>query len=86
MNELLKKLNIENILETKTGYEYQTDDYDEFTNIYNTLEKYTKITKNSPQSYLNESGSHVEFDGEDYYIYLDADFNIDEYVLTITEG
>lgn len=86
MNELLKKLNIEGIVETSDGYEYATDDYDEFTDIYNKLESYTKLVKNSPQSFLNESGSHVEFDGDNYFVYLDADFNIDDYILTITKG
>ena len=86
MNELLKKLNIENIFETEDGYGYETESYDEFTDIYNKLESYTKLVKNSPQSYLNEASSHIEFDGDGYFVYLDADFNIDEYLLTITKG
>ena len=87
MKKLLRKLNIdEEPIELDNGYEYEFYDYDVFTDVYNTLENYTKITKNSPQSYLNEDSCHVEFDGDDYFVYLEGDFNSDEYTLTITEG
>lgn len=87
MKKLLRKLNIdEELIEIENGYEYEFYDYDVFTDVYNTLENYTNITKNSPQSYLNEDSCHVEFDGDDYFVYLEGDFNSDEYTLTITEG
>lgn len=87
MEKLLKKLGIGDLV-TKIdgGYEYSFEDYDTFTDIYNNLESTTIITKNSPQSYLNEDSCHVEFDGDDYFVYLDGDFNEDTYVLQITKG
>ena len=66
-------------------YVAEFNDFDMFTDIYNKLERTKSVTKNSPQSYLNENEGHVEFDGKDFTIYLEGDFNIDEYKITITE-
>lgn len=85
MKKLIDVLNIEMQIDINNNYHAQFNDYDEFTEIYNKLEKSNLITKNSPQSYLNEHDCHVEFDGDDYYVYLEGDFNIDEYTLTITK-
>ena len=86
MENLIKKLNLENMLEEDDkGYHYEFDDYDTFTTMYNKLENTRSITKNSPQSYLNENEGHVELDGEDFTVYLDGDFNIDDYKIIIIE-
>lgn len=86
MENLIKKLNLEDMLEEDDkGYHYEFDDYDTFTTMYNKLENTRSITKNSPQSYLNENEGHVEFDGEDFTVYLDGDFNIDDYKIIIIE-
>ena len=85
MDTIIKKLGIQ-VEETENGYVYKFDDYDEFTEIYNKLESMTaELSKNSPQSYLNESECHVEFDAYDYFVYLEGDLNIDDYVLRITK-
>lgn len=86
MENLIKKLNLEDVLEEDDkGYHYEFDDYDTFTTMYNKLENTRSITKNSPQSYLNENEGHVEFDGENFTVYLDGDFNIDDYKIIIIE-
>ena len=77
IDELIKLLNVD--------LQIDMDD-NEFTEIYNKLEKTNIITKNSPQSYLNENKCHVEFDGDDFYVYLDGDFNVDNYKLKIEKG
>lgn len=86
MEKLFKYLNIPMQMDMDGGYEQEFNSYDEFTTIYNKLEKTHLITKNSPQSFLNEEKCHVEFDGDDYYVYLDGDFNVDKYVLKIVKG
>ena len=87
MNEkyekLINKLNIQLELDS----EYVINDYDEFTDIYNKLESSQMyVTKNSPQSYLTEDKSHVEFDGDGFIIYLDANFEKDTYSIKSTKG
>lgn len=86
MDKLMDRLGLP-FEEVDDDYVYEFDDYDEFTEIYNNLESSSEeLSKNSPQSYLTESECHVEFDADDYFVYLDGDLNIDEYVLRITKG
>ena len=86
MEKLLKLLNMPMQMNIEDGYEQEFYSYDEFTNVYNTLERTNIVTKNSPQSFLNESKCHVEFDGDDFFVYLDGDFNVDNYRLKILKG
>lgn len=86
IDELIKLLNVDLQIDMDDNYNLEFEDYDEFTEIYNKLEKTNIITKNSPQSYLNENKCHVEFDGDDFYVYLDGDFNVDNYKLKIEKG
>lgn len=60
-------------------------DYDEFSDVYNILENAVNITKNSPESFLNEKESHVQYETEDYVIELIGLFDVDEYTLNIRE-
>lgn len=83
MEKLIKKLGLPLQLDMEDNYSTEFEDYDTFTDIYNKLEKTNLITKNSPQSFLNEEKCHVEFDGDGFYLYLDGDFNIDKYTLKI---
>lgn len=81
--KLINKLNIQLELDG----EYEISDYDEFTDIYNKLESsQLYVTKNSPQSYLTEDKTHVEFDGDGFIIYLDANFEKDNYTIKSTKG
>lgn len=83
MEKLIELLGVYLQIDMNNNYSYEFDDYDEFTDIYNKLEQTNLITKNSPQSYLNEEKCHIEFDGDKFYVYLDGDFNVDDYRLKI---
>lgn len=83
MDKLINFLNLPVQMNMEGNYEYEFEDYDEFTEIYNKLEKTRLVNKNSPQSYLSTTKCHIEFDGDDFYVYLDGDFNIDDYKLKI---
>lgn len=83
MDKIIDFLNLPVQIDMEDNCEYEFNDYDEFTEIYNKLEKTRLVSKNSPQSYLNINKCHIEFDGDDFYIYLEGDFNIDKYKLKI---
>ena len=84
LETLISKLPIQG--EITVGEDYTFDDYTEFVKLYNFLDNSTAVSKNSPQSYLTENDCHVEFDGDDFFVIIEGDFDKDNYVLKITEG
>ena len=84
LETLLSKLPLQG--EVTVGEDYIFDDYTEFVKLYNFLDNSTIVSKNSPQSYLTESDCHLEFDGDDFIVIVEGDFDKDNYVIKITEG
>ena len=83
LETLLSKLPVEDSI--TINEEYTFDDYVLFVKLYNFLDSSTLVSKNSPQSYLTENDCHVEFDGDDFIVIIDGNFENDNYVLKITE-
>lgn len=71
------------LIDSKYVIIYKT--YDEFTQVYNELEKSVVFKKDSYLSYLNEHSCYIEFYNENYIIILEGDFKLDKYTLTIQE-
>jgi hypothetical protein len=84
LETLLSKLPLQG--EVIVGEDYIFDDYTEFVKLYNFLDNSTIVSKNSPQSYLTENDCHLEFDGDDFIVIVEGDFDKDNYVIKITEG
>lgn len=85
MEELLKKLNIE-LDKASDSDTYIITNYDEFSYIYNELDKSDLVSRDSDESFFNLDEAHVVFYNEDYDIIMDADLNEDIYSLKITEN
>lgn len=67
------------------AYVLTYEDYDEFSNVYNALENSSKAKKNSPESFLNEKESHIQYETKNYRLELIGLFDDDDYTLTITK-
>lgn len=87
MEEFLKSLGITGQLQkSKSSYVLDIVDSDEYGKIYSLLDKSDELEEDSESSQVTLDYSSIQFFNDDYMIQLIADFDADEYRLTIKEN
>ena len=87
MNEFLKKLGI-NKSATKGGgnvYTVDIENSDEYGRIYSKLDKSDLVDEIPDSSQITYETASIQFENDDYFITLIADFDEDIYKMTIKE-
>lgn len=85
MREFLRKLGINTSGQFKgtNTYVIDIDDSDEYGKIYSKLDKSILVDEDPDSSQLTESTSTIQYESDDYILTLIANFDLDEYKLTI---
>ena len=87
MEEFLKSLGINGQLQkSKSSYVLDINDSNEYGRIYSLLDKNDEVEEDSESSQVTMDYSSVRFFNDEYTIQLIADFENDEYRLTIKEN
>lgn len=86
ISQLLFDLNIKKEGEIVDDYYViKLDNYNEFNQVYNKLEKSLELERDSNNSKVDEDSAHVEYFNDDLTVELIAIFDEDEYTLNIIE-
>ena len=87
MEEFLKSLGITGHLQkSKSSYVLDIADSNEYGKIYSLLDKNEELEEDAEGSQVTLDYSSVQFFNDKYMIQLIADFDADEYRLTIKEN
>lgn len=86
MEDFLKKLGID-AKPNKSGNLYVVDitDSDEYGKIYSRLDKSDLVDEVADSSQMTYENASIQFESDDYLITLLADFEADNYKMTIKE-
>lgn len=87
MNEFLKELGI-NKTATKGGgniYSVDIENSDEYGRVYSKLDKSDLVEEIPDSSQMTYETASIQFENDDYLITLLADFEADNYKMTIKE-
>ncbi len=66
-------------------YVINFNNIDEFNKVFKKLDKSNEIEESEESSILNSSVSTIVYNNDDYLIILSANFDTDEYTLTIQD-
>lgn len=88
MEEFLKELGIDRKYEQSESGSYVIDlkDSIDYGRIYSILDRSDLIDEDSESSQVTEDTSSVQYSNDEYTLTLLADFNEDQYKLTIREN
>lgn len=88
MEEFLKELGIDRKYEQSDSGSYVIDlkDSIDYGRIYSILDRSDLIDEDSESSQVTEDTSSVQYSNDEYTLTLLADFNEDQYKLTIREN
>lgn len=87
MNEFLKELGINKTATKGAGNIYSVDieNSDEYGRVYSKLDKSNLVEEIPDSSQMTYETASIQFENDDYLITLLADFEADNYKMTIKE-